>query len=124
MSKKLKAAKDLYKKFHWGKEPNEALEMNVDIPKEWVVLGYVPIIVYLAKKGSDKAYRPYIHSFGKGEPFAIKEENGKIVLELKREVQIEKELPILAVPPKKKPKILCLFDPYGNIKVTERGIEG
>lgn len=124
MSKRLKAAKDMYKRFHWGKEPKEALQLNINFPKEWVVLGYVPIIVYLAKKGSDKTYRPYIHSFGKGEPFEIKEENGKIVLEVKRDVEIGKELPMLAVPPKKNPQILCLFDPYKNIKITERGIEG
>ncbi len=122
MSKRLKAAKDMYKKFHWGKEPTEAIELNVNFPKEWVVLGYVPIIVYLAKKGGDKTYRPYIHSFGKGEPFEIKEENGKIILEVKREVQIEKELPILAAPAKTKPKFLCLFNFQG--KITERGIEG
>ncbi len=122
MSRRLKAAKEMYKKFHWGKEPTEALEIDVDIPKEWVVLGYVPIIVYLAKKGSDKTYRPYIHSFGKGEPFEIKEEKGQIILQLKRDVNIEEELPILASPPEKRPKILGLFNFQG--KITERGIEG
>ncbi|WP_457642645.1 hypothetical protein [Persephonella sp.] len=122
MSKRLQAAKELYKKFHWGKEPTEALELNVNFPKEWVVLGYVPIIVYLAKKGRDKTYRPYIHSFGKGEPFEIKEENGKIILEVKRDVNISEELPILASPPTEKPEVLALFNFQG--KITDRGIEG
>ncbi|NPA52691.1 MAG: hypothetical protein GXO22_07330 [Aquificae bacterium] len=122
MSRKLKAAKDLYRRFHWGREPKEALELNVDFPKEWVVLGHVPVIVYLAKKGRDKTYRPYIHSFGKGEPFEIKEENGKIILEAKRDVNITEELPILAVPPTTKPELLALFNFQG--KITDRGIEG
>lgn len=121
MSKRLKAAKQLYKKFHWGKKPREIIEMDVNLPKEWVALGYVPIIVYFAKKGKDKTYRPYIHSFGKGEPFELKEEKGQIILEVKREINIAEELPILAARPDGK-EVLCLFGFKG--KVTERGIEG
>jgi hypothetical protein len=115
--KKLREAVELYERFHWGKLPESVQEVQIEVPEVFVNLGKLLGVIYLSNK--DGKVRPYVHFFGRGEPFELRCHRGQVVLAAKRQVSYS-ELPDLLTDHKGK----GLFIYGGNFRVRKEGIVG
>ena len=59
--KKLKKAKDAYKKFHGGKKPDEVKTEKIDVGDVWYSLGECWTIGYMSPKENGNEFQKFIH---------------------------------------------------------------
>jgi len=60
-SKKLKKAKDAYKKFHGGKKPDEVKTEKIDVGDVWYSLGECWTLGYMSPKENGNEFQKFIH---------------------------------------------------------------
>lgn len=115
--RKIKEAVELYSKFHWGKLPERAENVKIRVPDTFVYLGKLLGIIYLSDK--DGSPKPYVHFFGKGEPFRLSCIEGEVYLEKTKRVSLS-QLPDLLTDNRGGELYIVGF----KGKVEERGIVG
>ena len=89
-SKKLKKAKDAYKKFHGGKTPDEITTAKVDVGDVWYSLGDCWTIGYMSPKENGNEHQKFIHEMNEESKdgnypvlYATMPENGEPMLIIK-----------------------------------------
>ena len=88
--KKLKKAKDAYKKFHGGKTPDEITTAQVDVGDVWYSLGECWTIGYMSPKENGNEHQKFIHEMNEESKdgnypilYATMPENGEPMLIIK-----------------------------------------
>ena len=115
--KRLEEAVKLYTEFHWGRLPEAITEVRIPLTNEFVFLGKLLGVIYLSDKSGEP--EPYVHFFGKGEPFRLTCKDGKVQLERRKRVSFS-QLPDLLTDPQGKTLYIANFK--GRVK--EEGITG
>lgn len=89
-NKKLKKAKDAYKKFHGGKTPDEITTAKVDVGDVWYSLGECWTIGYMSPKENGNEHQKFIHEMNEESKdgnypilYATMPENGEPMLIIK-----------------------------------------